>query len=127
MITLITPPDIFENENTSILLMNISDQEQEESSYWLGTHTVDKPINLYYYQGEPNMGWLFHAIAFSKGVYLNCNNDSDITKWITSYVVGKHNVWYKSDDVNLNNLLNYINQKQVKNITEFLEVHFGKQ
>jgi hypothetical protein len=127
MITLITPPDIFENENTSILLMNISDQEQEESSHWLATHTVDKPINLYYYQGEPNMGWLFHAIAISKGVYLNCNNDSDVTKWITSYVVGKPNVWYKSDDVNLNNLLSYINQKQVKNITEFLEVHFGKQ
>ena len=72
--------------------MNISDQEQEESSHWLGTHTVDKPINLYYYQGEPNMGWLFHAIAFSKGVYLNCNNDSDITKWITSYVVLKMQV-----------------------------------
>lgn len=125
MITLITPPDIFENENTSILFMNISDEEQESASVWFSKNTVDKPLNLYYYQGEPDMSWLLHAVAISKAVYLNCNNNSDVTKWITSYILGKSNVWYKTDDANLKALMSYINQKNVNNINEFLEVNFG--
>lgn len=127
MITLITPPDIFENENTSILLMNITDQEQEDISLWFSNNNIDKPINLYYYVGEPNIGWLLHAISISKGVYLNCDNDSNVTKWITSYVLGKSNVWYKADDENFVALMSYINQKNIKDVKDFLEVHFGKQ
>lgn len=126
MITLITPPDIFENENVSFVLMNISDQEQETASKWLGDQKIEKPINLYYYQGETDLGWLFHAIAISKGVYLNCDNNSDVTKWITSYVLGKSNTWYKTSDDGLKSLLTYINQRSVDNIETFLEVHLGK-
>ena len=124
MITLITPPDIFENGNNSILFMNISEEEQEASSRWFSEHTVD-PLNLYYYQGENNMSWLLHALAVSKGVYLNCDNDSDFTKWLTSYILSKHNVWYSAKDENFRSLMSYINQRSVNNITEFLEVHFG--
>ena len=126
MITLITPPDIFENENTSLVFMNISDQEQEEASQWFADNQIDKPVNLYYYQGEANVPWLLHALAISKGAYLNCNNNSDVTKWITSYILGKPNVWYKADDENFIALMSYINQKNVNNIKEFLEVHFVK-
>ena len=126
MITLITPPDIFENENTSIVFMNISDQEQEEASQWFSDHNLTTPVNLYYYQGEANVPWLLHATAISKGVYLNCNNNSDITKWITSYILGKPNVWYKADDEDFVALMSYINQKNVQSIKEFLEVNFVK-
>tara|TARA_B110000503_G_C6806758_1_gene273354 strand:- start:142 stop:522 length:381 start_codon:yes stop_codon:yes gene_type:complete len=126
MITLITPPDIFENENQSFVFMNISDQEQEQASLWLSQNSIDKPINLYYYQGETNIPWLLHAVAISKGVYLNCENNSDVTKWITSYILGKPNVWYKATDPNFRALMDYINQKTVNNISEFLEVHLGK-
>jgi hypothetical protein len=126
MITLITPPDIFENENPSILLMNITEQEQEETSVWFGKTSISSPVNIYYYQGESNISWLFHAIAVSKGVYLNCDNDSDLTKWLTSYILGKSNVCYKSKDENFNALMSYINQKQVKDIKDFLGAHFDK-
>lgn len=125
MITLITPPDIFENGNKSILFMNVSEEEQETSSLWFSEHTIDKPLNLYYYQGENNMTWLLHAIAVSQGVYLNCDNDSDFTKWLTSYILSKHNVWYSAKDDNFRSMMSYINQRSVNNITEFLEVHFG--
>ncbi len=126
MITLITPPDIFENGNDGYLFMNITEEEQDSSSKWLSEHTLKDPINLYYYQGENNPMWLFHALAVSKGVYLNCDNDSDFTKWLTSYILSKHNVWYSAKDENFRALMSYINQRQIKDITEFLEVHFGK-
>jgi hypothetical protein len=127
MITLITPPDIFENENVSILFMNISDQEQEEASTWFASQNIEDAINIYYYQGETDITWLLHAAAISKGVYVNCDSGSDITKWITSYMLGKANVWYSSEDDNLKALMSYINQKNTNNITQFLEVHFGRQ
>ena len=126
MITLITPPDIFENENDSILFMNISDQEQEDASKWFSEHLLEKPINLYFYQGETDIGWLFHAISKSRAVYINCDNDSDVTKWITSYVLGKPHVFYSAADENFKALMSYINQQLVNNITKFLEVNFGK-
>jgi tRNA G10 N-methylase Trm11 len=106
--------------------MNISDQEQEEASQWFSDHNLTTPVNLYYYQGEANIPWLLHATAISKGVYLNCNNNSDVTKWITSYILGKPNVWYKADDEDFVALMSYINQKNVQSIKEFLEVHFVK-
>lgn len=126
MITLITPPDVFENENDSVLFMNISEQEQEDVSKWFSVHTLTTPINLYYYQGETDIGWLLHAIAKSKAVYINCDNNSDVTKWITSYVLGKPHVFYSATDSNFKALMSYINQKSVSNITKFLEVQFGK-
>ena len=92
----------------------------------MSQNSIDKPINLYYYQGETNIPWLLHAVAISKGVYLNCENNSDVTKWITSYILGKPNVWYKATDPNFRALMDYINQKTVNNISEFLEVHLGK-
>jgi hypothetical protein len=105
--------------------MNITEEEQEEASKWFSEHTFKETINLYYYSGETNMGWLFHALSVSKGVYLNCNNDSDVTKWITSYVLSKPNVWYKATDESFQALMSYINQKPVDNITKFLEVTLG--
>ncbi len=126
MITLITPPDIFENGNVSLLFMNISEEEQESSSKWFAEHNLTYPINLYYYNGENNMPWLLHAVSVSKAVYLNCDNDSDFTKWLTSYILSKHNVWYKAEDKNFNALMSYINQRPVNNITEFLEATLDK-
>ena len=125
MITLITPPDVFENENQSLVLMNITDEEQEQTSLWLSQKNIDKPLNLYYYQGETDIPWLLHAVAISKGVYLNCENTSDVTKWITSYILGKPNVYYRALDPNFKALMGYINQKQVNSITDFLEVQLG--
>ncbi len=126
MITLITPPDIFENGNVSVLFMNITEEEQESSSKWFAEHTLSYPINLYYYNGENNMTWLLHALAVSKGVYLNCDNDSDFTKWLTSYILSKHNVWFRAKDENFKALMSYINQRPVNNITEFLEATLDK-
>jgi hypothetical protein len=126
MITLITPPDIFENGNTSILFMNVSEEEQEQSSRWFAENNLANPINIYYYNGENNIQWLLHAMAVSKGVYLNCDNNSDFTKWLTSYILSKNNVWFRAQDENFRALMSYINQRSVNNITDFLEVHFGK-
>ena len=61
-ITLITPPDIFENSNTSVLFAHITDEEQDVISRWLGNADFKTDVNFYVYSGEPNAMWFLYAM-----------------------------------------------------------------
>ena len=56
-ITLITPPDIFENINKSIFFIHMSDEEQDFVSKWLATHDILEDLNFYVYSSEANIVW----------------------------------------------------------------------
>lgn len=127
MITLISPPDIYENENDSLLLINITEQEQEDTSTWFANNEYQGPLNIYFYTGENDIPWLLHAVAVSRCVYINCDNSTEVTKWLTSYLLSKKHIWYKLEDSELAHIMNFINHKRTNKITDFLEVNFGKQ
>lgn len=125
-ITLITPPDFFENDVYSVLFINITEAEQDESSNWLGNLKSDKHLNIYYYQGEPHIEWLLFALNRADAVYINADTESDVTRWLMSFVLSKSNVYYRTDNQNLKSLFSYINQKNIDSITKFLEVNLGQ-
>lgn len=126
-ITLITPPDFYENENYSILLIGITEEEQDQISHQLGQLDSDSPLNIYYFQGENNMEWLLFALNRCNAVYINTDSGTDLTKWFTSYMLGKSNVWYTTSDKELKALFSYINQKFVPDIKTFIEVQFDNK
>lgn len=123
-ITLITPPDFYENGNYSILLIGITEEEQDQISHQLGQLDSDTPLNIYYFQGENNMEWLLFALNRCDAVYINADSGTDLIKWLASYMLGKSNVWYTTSDDDLKSLFSYINQKYVPNISKFIEAHF---
>jgi hypothetical protein len=123
-ITLITPPDFYENETYSILLIGITEEEQDQISHQLGQLDSDTPLNIYYFQGENNMEWLLFALNRCNAVYINADSGTDLIKWLASYMLGKSNVWYTTADDDLKSLFSYINQKYVPNISKFIEAHF---
>ena len=123
-ITLITPPDFYENETYSILLVGITEEEQDQISHQLGQLDSDTPLNIYYFQGENNMEWLLFALNRCNAVYINADSGTDLIKWLASYMLGKSNVWYTTSDDDLKSLFSYINQKYVPNISKFIEAHF---
>ena len=45
-ITLVTPPDFYENQNFSILMIGLSDSEQDKTSVWLGQSNITQDINI---------------------------------------------------------------------------------
>lgn len=120
-VTLITPPDTFENSNKSILVVDISELEQDNLSKWLGQCPKEFDLNIYFYHGEPDIPWLFHAIARANNVYINLDNYSDIGHLLASYILSKPNVWFTSTDKNLVSLFTHINQRYVDSIEQFLE------
>jgi len=120
-ITLITPPDIYENDNDSVLLLNTTEEEQEIATDWLGKFISDKHINLYFYQAETNVPWILHAMAVSKYKYINMNTPCDLTGLLAGYILSKNGVFYKTGNNNVAAVFEYINTNRVDNITDFFE------
>ena len=124
-ITLITPPDIFQNGLDSIMLIDVSTQEQDEIAEWLSKKDSNKQFNVYFFQGESNVPWFLHSLSCSQYRYINLNNMSAITSYLAGYVLSKENVFYKVDDKNISELYSHINNNRISNVVTFLERVFS--
>lgn len=120
-ITLITPPDIYENDNISVLFFNISSADQEAASKYLANQTLKQPYNFYVYSGETNMPWLLHSVAACHYRFIDLDNLNKIGEAICGYVLGKPNFYYKTEDANLAAIYSHINTNRVSTIENFLE------
>jgi hypothetical protein len=126
-ITLVTPPDFYENSNFSILFIGMTDQDQDLASAWLGKNETYPDCNFYYFQGENNMEWLLYALHRSDAIFLNFNVDRVIINIMGSYILSRPNVYYTTEDENLKALMSYVNNQYLPNITDFLEKVFNDQ
>jgi hypothetical protein len=123
-ITLVTPPDFYENSNFSVLFLGMTDADQDAASKWLGENEGYPETNLYYYQGENNLEWLMYALNRADVKFLNFDADHAIINMMGSYILGRPNVYYTTKDENLKALMGHINNQYVPNIEAFLEKVF---
>jgi hypothetical protein len=126
-LTLITPPDIYENSNFSVLFLGLTDKQQDDASLWLGQNKNYPDTNLYYYQGEPNITWLLYALNRSDVKFLNFDSEHAIINTMGSYILGRPNVYYTTQDENLKELMSHINNQYVPDVATFLERIFNGQ
>jgi hypothetical protein len=128
-ITLITPPDIFENSNFSLLFVNLSEDDQTKVSEWFAKSDISENINIYFYDHEIEIAWLFHSMNRCEYKFINLDDATNTTKVLSSYMLSKSNVYYKISDKNNSEIYQYINQNKITNIETFLEKvfneHFG--
>lgn len=120
-LTLITPPDFFENGNTSILFFHISDEEQDIVSKWLSKSNLKRDLNLYVYTDEPSLPWIFYAFNRCDYKYINLNNMNTITQTLSGYFLGRSNMFYNTKDENTATIISHINNNRVNKIENFLE------
>lgn len=120
-LTLISPPDFYENLNTSVLFMNLTDDEYNIASNYLKDSGFNQDMNLYVYSGEPNVPWLFYAFARCEHKYLNLDNLNAITNALSGYLIGSSDLCYKTSDAGLANIYSHISSNRVNNIEDFLE------
>ena len=90
-ITLITPPDIFENSNPGILFVNLSDEDQDIVSKWLSAYNLKHDLNFYVFSGEPDVKWLFWAVGVCEYKYIDLDQGNEITKALDGYLLSKNN------------------------------------
>lgn len=124
-LTLITPPDIFENENKSILFMHLSEEDQEKVSEWFAQSDILENVNVYFYDHEIDLPWLFHALARCEYKFIDLNELNFATKALSGYILGKSDSFYKVDNENSSAVYHYINQNRITNIETFLEKAFN--
>jgi len=124
-ITLITPPDFYENSNTSVLFAHISDQEQEIISRWLAESDFVNNMNFYVYSGEVNVSWFLYALNRCEYKYINIDCVNYITQALSGYALGKSDTYYKTTDTNLSAVYSHINGNRVNRVEEFLESILG--
>lgn len=124
-ITLITPPDIFENESQSILFMHLSNEDQEQVSKWLAESEIEYNINIYFYSGETSLSWLFHALSRCQYKYIDTDNLNEVSQNLVGYILGKKDTYYKAQDENRTQIYQYINQNRIIDIQSFLERAFN--
>ena len=124
-ITLITPPDFFENESLSILFIHLSDSDQEKVSVWLAEHPMAEHMNIYFYSGEQNLDWAFYALSRCEYKFFDLDGLNNITTALAGYILGKKNTFYKTSDTNLALIYNHINQNKITNIETFLTKVFN--
>ena len=120
-ITLITPPDIFENDSIGIFLINLTETEQDEATKWLADSTLDLDVNIYFSQNEPYPVWFLHAMASSKHKYINLDNTNGMVELLSSYVLSKPSTYYSLSDKNKQAVLEHINVNRVGSVKDFLE------
>jgi hypothetical protein len=126
-ITLITPPDVYENSTKSVLFVNLSDEDQDVVSKWLSTQNLKEDINIYVYSGETDVEWFFWAIGVCQHKYIDLDGVNEITKALSGYVLGKSGFCYKTTDENLAAVYSHINANRITNITNFLERSLSEQ
>jgi hypothetical protein len=124
-ITLITPPDFFENNNLSILFINLTEEEQDIISKFLYENNISIDINFYVFDTDPNIPWLFYAFNRCDYRFINFNNSTDVSNTLGSYLLSKSNTFFCSDNENLVAMYSHINQNRITNIKMFLERIFN--
>jgi len=124
-ITLITPPDFFENSNPSVLFIHISDEEQDVISKWLGQSDFKTDINFYVYAGETNVSWFLYALSRCEYKYINIDCVNFITQALSGYALGKSGTFYKTNNENLAGVYSHINSNRVSQVEQFLESILG--
>ena len=126
-ITLITPPDIYENSNTSVLFAHISDRDQELVSKWLAEHELENDLNFYIYNGESEVPWFFWAVGCCQYKYIDLDGVNDISKLLSGYVLSKPGFFYKTEDENIAAVMSHINNNRISSIEKFLERLLSEQ
>jgi hypothetical protein len=120
-ITLVTPPDIYENNNLSILFMHLSDRDQDTVSQWLSQSDLKEDINIYVYNGEVNVSWLLYALGRCDYKYIDVDLANNVSQALMGYILGKNGICYHTEDENLAAIYSHINSNRTSSIKDFME------
>ena len=126
-VTLITPPDFFENSSLSLCLINLKEQDQELITSWLAESQTDEDINLYYYNRDQDAEWLLSSINKSELTFIDIDESCDETSMLLGYILSKPNVYFKTIDQHKSKITSLINTNRVPDLGYFLNETFNSK
>lgn len=126
-ITLITPPDFYENDSFSLFFIGLQNSEQEILTSFLSDTVYGNEINIYFHVDEKNSNWLLYSLAKSDLVFINVNNVKSSAEIFLSYILSKPNVYFITESEDLGNQFKIINSNRIPDFNFFLQEVLNKE
>lgn len=123
-ITLVTPPDFYENSSFSVLLINITDNDQETVTSWLSNSGIEDDLNLYYFNKDSDAKWLLSAVSKSDLVFFELDQICEVTAALSGYILSKSHVYYHTEYPSKSENIGLINSNRVPDVRFFLDEIF---
>jgi hypothetical protein len=121
-INLITEPDILANDSLSVLLINLSNDDEQLITDHLSKHDLTSTINLYVQKGEqPNLFWLLNTFAFSTHVVINLDNIDPLVGTYATYFIGRAKTYFYTTSDQMSEIMSPISINKVGSVVEFFE------
>jgi len=120
-ITLITPPDFFENSSFSLLLLDITDADQITVTNWLSKSDQEKDLNLYFYSQNKDAKWMLSAFNKADLVFVDLDNLSPDIVLLAGYLLSNPKVFFQSRKEENVEAVKFINTNQVPDVRYFLD------
>lgn len=119
-VTLITPPDIYENSSNSVLFINVQDRDQEKITNWLSNSESEENINIYFYSGEQETEWLLYALSRADLTFFDVDNHCGLTQLLAGYIISMNKVYYQTQQADIGQVYQHINSRRVPDMDFFL-------
>jgi len=120
-ITIVSPPDIYINRTSSIILVNTTEAEQEQVSEWFNQNQLAQELSIYFYNNERDLPWLVMSFAVAQYRYINLDNTQDQSGLLAGHFLSSDNCYYTLSDANLYEVYRLVNTSRLESITEFLD------
>jgi hypothetical protein len=120
-ITLITPPDLFQNSSLSVLFVDISAKDQETISDWFYKNENEVDLNLYFYSADSDAQWLLSALNRCDLTFIDVDQLSPEPSLLLGYILSKPKVYFQCRQDESAKTLNLINTNQVPDVKYFLD------
>lgn len=120
-ITLITPPDFFENNEFSLLLVGLNDVNQQSMTTYLSNLEFDKNINIYFHMDENEPTWILYSLGKSSFCFMDLDNTKSAAATLSAYILSKPNTYYSTTNEYLATQVKVINSNRVPDFDFFLQ------
>lgn len=113
-ITLITPPDVLNNDAYSILVICPTDDKKQSINNILSTANIH--LNLYFYENEfDNVEWLINLIKKVDIAIIDVDNCNTSVQTFLSHFIAQPNTFYLTNNSIM--LYNLISKNRIYNLT----------
>jgi hypothetical protein len=121
-INLITAPDILQNDSLAVMLINLSNDDEQLITEHLKSRNLTRTVNLYVQKGDnPNLFWLLNAFAFCKHAVINLDNIDPLSGTYATYFIGREKTHFYTTNDDMAEIMSPISVNRVSSVVEFLE------
>jgi hypothetical protein len=121
-INLITDPDILANDNLSILLINLKNDDEQLLTDYLSKHDLICDINLYVHRNEnPNLLWLLNSFQYCKNAYINLDEIDPVAGTYATYFIGRSKTYFCTKTEDMATIMNPISVNRIEGIVDFFQ------